>query len=119
MTSDGHSYARFRRALDNDNLTAALASAAELPHVGLVEALELLLLIRDNEPAKFGRAALRWHGRFCRETLEVDFDEAQAVLAALGALRGSPAKAAARALAELLYRRSMERACEVLLAWAS
>jgi len=87
VTSDGHAFARFRRALDNANLPAALASAAELPHVGLVEALELLLLIRDHEPATFGRAALRWHGRYCREVPEVDFDEAQAVLAALGALR--------------------------------
>ena len=49
----------------------------------------------------------------------VDFDEAQAVLATLGALRGPRAKAAARALAELLYRRGMERACQVLLGWAS
>ena len=48
----------------------------------------------------------------------MDFDEAQAVLAALGALRGPRAKAAARALAELLYRRGMEGACQALLAWA-
>jgi len=40
VTSDGHACARFRRALDNDNLPAALASAAELHHVGLVEALK-------------------------------------------------------------------------------
>jgi hypothetical protein len=56
-------------------------------HVGLTEALELCLLLADKEPQRFGRAAVRWHGRFCREA-NVDLEEAQAVLAALGFLAG-------------------------------
>jgi hypothetical protein len=58
------------RALDRRNVTEALSAGAELEHVGLVEALELCLLLRDKAPEKYGRAALRWHRRYClkRET---------------------------------------------------
>jgi hypothetical protein len=58
---------RFRRALDRGNVTEALSSASELEHVGLNEALELCLLLRDKAPERFSRAALRWHARLCRE----------------------------------------------------
>jgi hypothetical protein len=64
VTSQGSSYARFRRALDRGNVLDALSSASELEHVGLAEALELCLLLREKEPARYTRAALRWHGRF-------------------------------------------------------
>ena len=117
MTAQGAAYTRFRRALDRGNVVEVLSSAAELKHVGLVEALELLLLLHAKEPARFGRAALRWHGRYCREVSDVDLDEGQAVLAALSALRGKRGASAARALAELLDRRGFERAGEVLIRW--
>ena len=71
-----------------------------------------------KEPQRFGRAAVRWHGRFCRET-QVDLEEAQAVLAALALLAGERRRTAAFALAELLRRRGLERPCEGLVAWAS
>jgi hypothetical protein len=58
---------RFRRALDRGNVTEALSAASELEHVGLAEALELCLLLRDKAPERYPPAALRWHGRFCRE----------------------------------------------------
>ncbi len=108
---------RFRRALDRGNVTEALSSASQVEHVGLAEALELCLLLADKEPQRFGRAAVRWHGRFCREA-QVDLEEAQAVLAALALLAGEHKRNAAFALAELLSRRGLERPCEVLLAWA-
>jgi hypothetical protein len=72
---------RFRRALDRGNVTEALSAGSELQHVGLAEALELCLLVRDKAPEKFPRAVLRWHGRYCRE-VDVSLEEAQAVLAA-------------------------------------
>jgi len=100
VTAQGSPFARFRRALDRGNVTEALSSAAELEHVGLTEALELRLLV-EKSPERFGRATLRWHGRCCRELRDVDLDEGLAVLAALGALRGSRSKLAASALAEL------------------
>lgn len=119
MTTQAHPYARLRRALDRGNLIEALSSASELEHVGLVEALEILLLVHEKEPKRFGRAALRWHGRYCREVRDVDLDEGQAVLAALCALRGPRKAVAARALAELVDRRSLGRAGEVLIRWSN
>jgi hypothetical protein len=119
VTSQGHAYSRFRRALDRQNLTEALSSAAELEHVGLTEALELVLLLHAKAPERFGRAALRWHGRYCREVADADLEEGQAVLAALSALRSKRKGAAARALAELLDRRGFERAGEILVRWSN
>jgi hypothetical protein len=118
VTAQGSAWPRLRRALDHSNLVEALSAASELEHVGLAEALELLLLIRDQEAAKFERAALRWHARYCHEVRVLDGNEALAVLALLGMLAGKRAKAAARALAELLYRRGTKRTCEVLMRWA-
>jgi hypothetical protein len=118
VTSEGHAYARFRRALDSRNATAAFSAASELEHVGLADALELCLLVRDTEPKRFERAALRWHGRYCREVTEVTLDEAQAVLALLAALRSQRAPPAARALADLFDRRLLGQASEALVRWA-
>jgi hypothetical protein len=117
VTSRGSPYMRFRRALDRGNVLEALSSASELEHVGLTEAIELCLLLRDKEPARYTQAALRWHARYCREA-KVTFEEAQAVLAALALLAGGRKRNAAFALAELLSRRGLERPCEVLVAWA-
>src|SRR5437016_3509625 len=118
MTAQGSAFMRFRRALDRANVTEALSAASELEQIGLVEALELCLLLRDHEPSRFGRAALRWHGRYCREVPVVDLAEGQAVLGCLAAIGSSRRPAAARALAELLDRRGLERAGEALIRWA-
>ena len=61
MTSEGTAYGRFRKALDRGLVSQALLAAAELPHLGLADALELVLLVLDQQPAKFERAALRFH----------------------------------------------------------
>jgi hypothetical protein len=71
---------RFRRALDRRNVTEALSAATEIQVVGLVEALELTLLLADRDPAKYERAALRWHARFMREVPKVEMRESQAIL---------------------------------------
>jgi hypothetical protein len=46
VTSQGHPYARFKRALDNGNPVIALSAAAELPYVNLPDALTLCLVMR-------------------------------------------------------------------------
>jgi hypothetical protein len=107
---------RFRRALDRQNVTEALSAASELRHVGLAEALEVCLLLRDKKPERYPRAALRWHGRLCRE-VDVSLEEAQAILAALVVMAGERKGNAAYALADLLSRRGLERSCETLVAW--
>jgi hypothetical protein len=108
---------RFRRALDRENVTEALSAASELGFVGLAEALELTLLLADKEPAKYDRAAARWHVRFLEEVPNVDLRESQAVLALLVAIPTN--RLAAAALAELLSRRrSCERSADALVRWS-
>jgi hypothetical protein len=60
VNSQGSAYSRFRRALDRGNVTEALSAASEIQVVGLVEALELTLLIADRDPGKYetGRSPL-------------------------------------------------------------
>ena len=114
MTAQGSAYRRFRRALDRGNATKALSAASELGIVGLAEALELTLLLADEEPDKSERAAARWHVHFLHEVPHVDLRENQTVLALLAAILPTAA-----ALAEVLSRRrSYERACEALVRWA-
>jgi hypothetical protein len=91
----------FRRALDRGNVTEALSAASELQFVGLAEALELTLILVDDEPEKYGRAAGRWHARFLQEVPNVDVRESQAVLALLGAIPVN--RLAAAALGEFLH----------------
>jgi hypothetical protein len=117
VTSQGSDLAGSVAPLDSGNLTVALVEARQLQHVGLGEALELVLLIRDQQPEKFTPAALRWHSRYCRE-VRTGLDEAQAVLAALGALRSPRREAAAYALADLICRRGLEWAGETLIQWS-
>jgi len=117
VTAQGSAYMRFRRALDRGNATEALSAAADLQFVGLAEALELTLLLADQEPDKFGRAAGRWTARFLQEVPNVDVRESQAVLALLAAIPAN--RLAAAALAELLSRRrSCERIAEALVRWS-
>ncbi len=118
ITSQGSSYGRFRRALDRRHATAALSAAAELPQVSLTDALELLLLLRDSDRPRFERAALRWHGRYCRELPDVGFAEATVVLALLAQLGGRTPERAARALAEVLSGRRLEQRARIVIRWA-
>ena len=108
---------RLRRALDRGNVTEALSAASELQFVALAEALELTLLLAEDEPEKYERAAARWHLRFAQEIPHVDLRESLAVLALLTAIPVN--RLAASALAELLSRRrSCERTAAALVAWS-
>ena len=61
-------------------------AAREAGNLTLAEALELVCLYAEAEPAKFERAALRWHARFVSESAP-SLLQAQIALAALGELR--------------------------------
>jgi hypothetical protein len=88
VTSDGSPYVRFKRALGTGNLNLIRATAAELPRVGLADALQVCLLMRDQDGQGFERAAVRWLGRFALEAREVTIE---ALERAAGALRAMPA----------------------------
>lgn len=67
MTSSGSPYARFRRALAIGRLPLVLAAAAELGHVGLGDALDVLVLIAREDPERYPRAAARFMQRLASE----------------------------------------------------
>jgi hypothetical protein len=82
VTAQGSAYHRFRRALDHRNVTEALSAATEIEVVGLVEALELTLLLADREPLKYERAVFAGTCVSCaRRPASIDVSESQAVLA--------------------------------------
>jgi hypothetical protein len=90
MTSDGSPYTRFRRALDAGNLNLVVAAAAELPRVGLDDALRVCLLLRDGDPERFERAAVRWTGRFALEARNVSLEAIERAITALNVLPDRP-----------------------------
>jgi len=85
----------FQRALAIGNPTIAWATAAEVGHLSLSDALALCLLLLDADAPRYEPAVVRWHARLCTETRELSVAEAQLALGALQALR-SPGAAARR-----------------------
>ena len=86
----GGSYQRFRRALEIGNPTLVRAAAAELPRIGLEDALGICLVLLEAEPERVPAAAARMARARCRSTPArcADLDEARyvAIGRAVGAL---------------------------------
>jgi hypothetical protein len=116
VTSQGSAYSQFKRALERRNFMLAWTLAAELPKVPLADGLELLLLARDFEPARFDRAVPRWHARLCREQ-RLSSGEAQLALAALTALPGPGVESAVHSLAALCNAHGLGLELQVLERW--
>jgi hypothetical protein len=116
VTAQGGAYSQFKRALERRDVMLAWTMAAELPKVQLADALELLLLARDLEPARFDRAVPRWHARLCTEQ-RLSSGEAQLALAALSALPGSGAVTAVHSLVALCQAHRLSREVRVLEDW--
>lgn len=117
MTSQGHPYAIFRRALDRRNAAAAWAAACELPQLGLEDALALCLLVSDRAPARFERAASRWIARYLDEEPHVELEELRLVTELLESVRGSHAAVAVPALRELFAARGRDDLVAALESW--
>ena len=101
MTSDGSAYARLRRAIQARNLALIHATAAELGHVGLRDALAILLVIEAADEPRFEAAAVRWAGRLALEVPGLALAE---MAGALGLLEALPDEHARRSLAALAER---------------
>jgi hypothetical protein len=86
VTNQGSAYTRFRRALEIGNEQLVLAAAYELPRVGLDDALRICLVIRDGDPERYERAAVRWLGRFALEARAVTIVALRAAADALDVL---------------------------------
>jgi hypothetical protein len=93
VTSDGSPYARFRRALETGNELVVLGAARELPQIGLDDALRICLVLRDGDPGRYERAAVRWLGRFALEARAVTIRDLRVAAAALEALPTKTAEA--------------------------
>lgn len=106
MSSDGSAYSRFKRSIATGNLNLVIAAAAELPQVGLRDALEVCLLLRDEDPEGYERAAVRWAGRFALEARAVTLEAVQRAVAALDALPERPQDAM-----------EQSRSCAASIAW--
>jgi hypothetical protein len=116
VTAQGGAYSQFKRAVQRRNVMLAWTLASELPKVPLADALELLLLARDLEPARFDRAVPRWNARLCEER-RLSGAEAQLALAALNALPGPGSVSAVQALAALCEAHGLDREHQVLQDW--
>ena len=117
MTSQGHPYARFRRAIRQGNPTLATAAAAELPRMALADALGLVLCYRRAGDVRYERAALRFCLRLCHEQPALGLAGAASALEALAAI-GRGEQAGVEALAALLGKLGAERLVVVLDEWA-
>ena len=89
MTSQGHAHARFRRALLTKNVSLIEAAARELQHVGLDDALRVLVVFAERHEARYERAAVRFVARVMLER-RLNLAEARYVLALTEALQRSP-----------------------------
>src|SRR5213080_1377448 len=96
VTSDGSAYSRFRRALETGNELLVLTAARELPQVALDDALRICLLLRDGDPDRYERAAVRWLGRFALEARDVTIEDLRLAAEALDALTDRTAEAMER-----------------------
>jgi hypothetical protein len=67
VTSQGHAFARFRRAIAAGQPSLALEAAGELPQLSLADALELCRILARAEDPRFEAAARRWLARFAEE----------------------------------------------------
>lgn len=118
MTSQGSAITRLHRVLTTPGTSALQirAAAAELPRIGLEDAMAIVLALLDREPATFPRAAARWGARF---TLErgLALPDAQLVLSGLAVLPAANATAGAEALVELTERFGLRRVDELLNSW--
>ena len=102
MSIKGSPYARFKRALELGKLPLVLAAAAELARLELDDGLRVLLLMAEDDRARFDRAAVRWLARLALDR-RLDVDDLRAGLAACDLLRRHPAQGEA-VLRELLGR---------------
>ena len=75
-----YAYSRFRRALLTKNVTLIDAAARELQHVGLDDALRILVVLAERRDRRFGHAAARFAGRVTTQQ-RLSLAEARYVLA--------------------------------------
>jgi hypothetical protein len=88
----------------------ALAAAKDLPQqLGLVDALELTILVARKDPRRHPRVAARWLLRYLEEDPHATIDEAVLAAASLVALTGVGHQEAAQVLRATAERATSRR----------
>jgi hypothetical protein len=86
----GSPYPVFRRALEIGDIALVRATAAELPHIALGDALRIVWAFRQDDQL-YERAAVRWVGRFALEAKTATLKDVQSALSGLaGVAMGFP-----------------------------
>jgi hypothetical protein len=88
---------------------AAVAAARELPQLGLLDALDLTLLVARKDPARHQRMAARWLQRYLEEHPEATIEEAALAASCLAALPGASYQEAAQTLRGMAERATSRR----------
>jgi hypothetical protein len=96
MYDYGTPYSRFLRALDSGNEVLIFSAARQLPRVALNDALRICLVLRNGDPDRYERAAVRWLGRFALEARDVTVQAIRGAAEALDELPDQPAEAMER-----------------------
>lgn len=107
MTSQGHAYSQFQRALKAGNAFLALEAARELRRVPLEDALGLCVVMRHDK-RRYQRAAARWLARYHAEVEGVTLTEIRQVADVMAALPVHGAAPAAE-LADHFEQRGLHR----------
>jgi hypothetical protein len=100
MNADGSAYTRLRREIRAHSLPLIRVSVAELGHVGLPDALGILLVIEAKDDERFEAAAVRWAGRLALETPALTLVELAGAIESLHALPDEHAQRTLLSLAE-------------------
>ena len=87
----------------------AVAAAKDLPRLGLVDALELTVLVARKDPRRHPRVASRWLLRYLEEDPHATIDEAVLAASSLAALTGVGHEEAASALRAVAERATSRR----------
>lgn len=105
---------RFERAIHRRNALAAISAAAELQHISLARALQLVLVLRASRDEMFPRAAGRFVERWLGETRGATVDEARELSQGLVHLDGD---AMCATLARVFRGRAQHELERVVTRW--
>jgi hypothetical protein len=77
---------RARAAIDQGQLGFLKEHAADLPRIGLADALQICFLYADQDRDGYDAAAAKWLKRFAEEAKEISLEDVESAKAALEAL---------------------------------
>ena len=114
VTAAGSPRSRLLRAIERGNLELVRLAAVECARIDLEDALRILLLIRDQDPDRYERAAVRWSGRMLASRPGIGFGRAGEILSNTEHLASPDGAVAAARLALVMRACGEPRLAEVL-----